>query len=636
MPAEKIGVAWAARTSTLEMQDPVTSLRRQYRNSEASLPDGFQIVAWYWDIESGALDLADRSQGQAWQQVAADLGIPRDGGITELLADAAGPAPRFAVVVCEDISHVARDNLASLMVEKDLARCGIPIFAADEPAEMEGASPTTLLVRRIKMGTSEFYRLQMLGLCWDGLVQHAIDGWNIGPAPYGYCPDRHQHPAAQSRPGPDPHPADPRPRTRPRRHPASSTGASTTGCQSPPSPGNSTATRSPTRPAPGWTEPTVSAILRNPKYTGYMVYGRHPRPGATRPAKPARPVPPDQWIWSPEPRHQALTTLETWQAAQATGAERGNVRDADKPTTQPGTRYALRSRIRHEACQHRMYGIRRPSSSKASPGAVYTYYHCPYNPSNPPRRRPPRPPRHSSRSAKKPSSPPSPASWTSTSSATTAPPCSPPPSPPTTPSTPPPASVTRPGYAPNWPASTPPRPASSPHWSNSAPTPAPSPGLPPTPLRPRRRTPRRAHHHPGPARQPHRRRHPRPGPRPARPTALPGQPVPPRPAALIEALLNALDIQVLYRPEQEQATIWATLTDTTPATITALLNDPRVTASQPGPQPPAQPSTSAPVSESAQGPIWPKLATIMVGAGIGGVCQVNGVTSFSVVTCVPR
>jgi len=58
------------------------------------------------------------------------------------------------------------------------------------------------------------------------------------------------------------------------------------------------------------------------------------------------------------------------------------------------------------------------------------------------------------------------------------------------------------------------------------------------------------------------------------------------PAGLLEAPINALDIQILYRPEQHQATIWATLTDTTPATITALLHDPRVTASQPGTQTP--------------------------------------------------
>ena len=80
------------------------------------------------------------------------------------------------------------------------------------------------------------------------------------------------------------------------------------------------------------------------------------------------------------------------------------------------------------------------------------------------------------------------------------------------------------------------------------------------------------------------------------------------PAALVEALLNALDIQVLYRPEQHQATSWATLTDTTPATITALLSDPRVTATQTSPQQPGPPSTPTPNSELAQGPIAAKTA----------------------------
>jgi hypothetical protein len=80
------------------------------------------------------------------------------------------------------------------------------------------------------------------------------------------------------------------------------------------------------------------------------------------------------------------------------------------------------------------------------------------------------------------------------------------------------------------------------------------------------------------------------------------------PADLVEALINALDIQILYRPEQDQATIWATPTDTTPATITVLLHDPRVTASQTT----TQPGTPDPISELAQGPIWPKLAMIMV------------------------
>ena len=50
---------------------------------------------------------------------------------------------------------------------------------------------------------------------------------------------------------------------------------------------------------PGWTETRVAAILRNPKYTGHMVYGRTCKLPAPR--KP-RPVPPQEWIWSAEPR----------------------------------------------------------------------------------------------------------------------------------------------------------------------------------------------------------------------------------------------------------------------------------------------------------------------------------------------
>ena len=71
------------------------------------------------------------------------------------------------------------------------------------------------------------------------------------------------------------------------------------------------------------------------------------------------------------------------------------------------------------------------------------------------------------------------------------------------------------------------------------------------------------------------------------------------PVALIEDLLNALDIQVLYRPEQHQATFLATLTDTTPATINALLNDPRTGTTQTTPPPAAPP----PMQRLPQGPI---------------------------------
>ena len=61
------------------------------------------------------------------------------------------------------------------------------------------------------------------------------------------------------------------------------------------------------------------------------------------------------------------------------GAERGNFRDPEMPA-RPGRHYALRSRIRHAACQRRMCGIRRPSGNGTS---EYVYYTCPYKASNP-------------------------------------------------------------------------------------------------------------------------------------------------------------------------------------------------------------------------------------------------------------
>jgi hypothetical protein len=58
--------------------------------------------ACYWDIESGGLDLEQRGHADTWQQ-AAGTGIPRDGGLADLLREAASPQPRFAAVICEDM-----------------------------------------------------------------------------------------------------------------------------------------------------------------------------------------------------------------------------------------------------------------------------------------------------------------------------------------------------------------------------------------------------------------------------------------------------------------------------------------------------------------------------------------------------
>jgi DNA invertase Pin-like site-specific DNA recombinase len=80
--------------------------------------------------------------------------------MADLLTEAKAPAPKFAAVVCEDIERSGRDTFNALKLEKELSRQGIPLFATDEPASIEGINATTVLVPRVKQGVAEWYRLQ--------------------------------------------------------------------------------------------------------------------------------------------------------------------------------------------------------------------------------------------------------------------------------------------------------------------------------------------------------------------------------------------------------------------------------------------------------------------------------------------
>ena len=62
-PAEPVPVAVLARTSTLLLQDPAASLRRQITSTREWLPPGFYVAGYYWDVESGALDIEERGHG---------------------------------------------------------------------------------------------------------------------------------------------------------------------------------------------------------------------------------------------------------------------------------------------------------------------------------------------------------------------------------------------------------------------------------------------------------------------------------------------------------------------------------------------------------------------------------------------
>jgi site-specific DNA recombinase len=329
----------------------------------------------YWDIESGGLDLEARSQGDAYRAFTG-AGIPRDGGIADLLTEAASPVPRFAAVVCEDIERSGRDTFNALRLEKKLSRQGIPLFATDEPAFIDGVNATTVMVRRVKQGVAEWFRLQLKEKTWKGLVEHSLDGWNIGPTPYGYRADRVPHPVPVKA-------SQGRTKTRLALHPGRGPVVEQIftwrvvhklGMPAIAARLNADLARYPAPSQPGWTAQTVYVILGNPKYTGHMVYGRTRKRNGRR-----VPVPADQWLWSPEPVHPAIIDRTARAAAQDISAAHGTSRDGDTISRHPAaTRtYPYRSRIRCRDCRRRMggqaYGRTR----------TLVYYQCPHHPGNP-------------------------------------------------------------------------------------------------------------------------------------------------------------------------------------------------------------------------------------------------------------
>ncbi len=335
---------------------------------------------------------------------------------------------------------------------------------------------TTILIRRVKQGIAEWYRFQLKEKAWRGFEQHTLDGYNIGGAPYGYTADRIPHPdpakAAQGRTKTrlvlDP-PAPPWWRR-------SSPGAPWTSSASPPSPTGSTPTPAaypPPKPG-GWTAAGVYAILRNPKYTGHMVYGRAPHPPA---AAASTTCPQDQWLWSPEPAHPAIITradLGHRPEHRRRARQRPRRARAGRPPAPPAAPTCCRSRCRCRDCKRRMTGrLVRPYHR---PPRVHLLRLPPQPRQPPPRRRRPRPPPHRQGPRRRPARPSSASSSPPASSAPTAPPCSPHSCPPAPPRTPPAANRRPPGCTSGCGRSTPPR----------TPTPAKSRTSPPSPRTPRR------------------------------------------------------------------------------------------------------------------------------------------------------
>jgi hypothetical protein len=115
-------------------------------------------------------------------------------------------------------------------------------------------------------------------------------------------------------------------------------------------------------------------MLRNPKYTGYQVFGR---------TQHGHPVPAAQWHWSPAATHPAIVDRATWDKAQQVGTEHKTSWDdtlVPHPTAKRS--YLLRSRMRCKICERRMVG-RTKTHPGRDPKGDYTYFICTHDRANP-------------------------------------------------------------------------------------------------------------------------------------------------------------------------------------------------------------------------------------------------------------
>jgi site-specific DNA recombinase len=227
--------------------------------------------------------------------------------MADLLADAASPNPKFSVVVVEDIERASRDFYDSVKLERKLGSHGIPLLATDEPADITGLNATTVLVRRVKQGVAEWYRIQLKAKTRKGLEEHAIAGVQQRPRALRVRPRPHPAPGhRQGQPGPDQDPARRRPAGRAvgsqmfewRVYENLSREAIALRLD---------AAGVPSPDGEGWHPAAVGKILANPKYTGYMVYGRTRNTGKSQRAgeRKVRAVPREEWTWSAQPSHPA-------------------------------------------------------------------------------------------------------------------------------------------------------------------------------------------------------------------------------------------------------------------------------------------------------------------------------------------
>ncbi|MEU4806619.1 recombinase family protein [Actinosynnema sp. NPDC023587] len=369
-------VAAYGRCSTEDNQDPETSRGWQFGNARKFVgPFGGTVVEEFFDI--------GQSRSVPWE---------RRGDAARLLAALKDPHRGWNAVVVGEGTRCWFGNQFSLVAPK-FAAYGVDLWVPELGGKFDARNPSHKMLMSVLGGMSESERQHV-----QARVRAAMDAQVVnegrhqgGRAPYGYN-------VVDGGPHPNPRKAaegfrlrmlavdEPSAEVVRRIFAEYLDGngdravAAILNREGIPCPSLRRPDQNRHRLADGWQGSTVRAILENPRYTGYAVFGRwtrhevllDPDDVAAGHVTRFRRSSPDRVVRSRRPAHPAIVSVETFTEAhllrrtRAAGGMRG-IAKLERTRTAGKRSYPLRGLIRCAVCRRKMQG---------EPVRKGTYYRC--------------------------------------------------------------------------------------------------------------------------------------------------------------------------------------------------------------------------------------------------------------------
>lgn len=367
-----IRFAFYGRVSTEDQQDPESSKQWQlHRSRQLIEPAGGVVVAEFFDI--------GQSRSLPWK---------RRPESDRLLAALARPDRGFDAVVIGEPQRAFYGNQFGLTFPV-FTHYGVALWVPEVGGAVDPGSEAHDLVMTLFGGMSKGERTRIKTRVRTAMsAQAAMQGRFLGGRPpYGYrLVDVGPHPNPdKAGDGKRLHQLEPDPVTAPivqrifdeylagRGYFAIAERLTAEGVDSP---SGHDRERNRHRHGLAWGKSTIRAILSNPRYTGYQVWAKQRREEVLLDVEDVsaghqtvmRWNGEEQWVWSAEPVHEALISMETFRAVQARMIE---ARRGGKPRQGPKTErpYLLRGRLTCGLCGRRLQG----SWHHGEP-----YYRCSY------------------------------------------------------------------------------------------------------------------------------------------------------------------------------------------------------------------------------------------------------------------